>query len=93
MCEVAYCYRHGEGVAQNDALAFEWYLKAAESGDAKAQYEISRIFEHGLGDVPRDLQKAHEWCRKAAEQDFKSAEDRLPDLAKLLRKENSCYTT
>ena len=35
---IGYMYDHGLGVARNDKLALEWYLKAAENGDVDAQF-------------------------------------------------------
>ncbi|MBR4388959.1 MAG: SEL1-like repeat protein, partial [Prevotella sp.] len=32
------CYENGTGVAKDEAKAVEWYRKAAEQGDARAQY-------------------------------------------------------
>lgn len=32
---------HGQGVAQDDNLAFEWFFKAAEQGMVKAQNTMS----------------------------------------------------
>jgi len=42
-------------------------LKAAESGDARAQFEIGGAYENGKG-VARDDRRAAEWYRKSAEQ-------------------------
>lgn len=42
-------------------------LKAAESGDANAQFEIGGAYEDGKG-VARDDRRAAEWFRKSAEQ-------------------------
>jgi tetratricopeptide (TPR) repeat protein len=41
--------------------------KAAEQGDAKAQYELGSMYLHGKG-VPQDTNKAIEWFGKAIEQ-------------------------
>jgi len=41
--------------------------KAAEQGDAAAQFKLGRIYYNGKG-VPKDAAKAVEWWRKAAEQ-------------------------
>jgi TPR repeat protein/predicted Ser/Thr protein kinase len=49
------------------AIAAEWYGKAAERGNAIAQYELGHQYQLGLG-VAKDPAKALEWFRKAAEQ-------------------------
>ena len=46
--------------------AVEWYLKAAEQGDAKAQLFLGLSFEFGLG-VPQDCTTAMGWYQKASE--------------------------
>ena len=42
--------------------------KAAENGDAKAQYELGVMYYWGDGGVPQDVEKSTYWFRKAAEQ-------------------------
>jgi len=49
------------------AIAAEWYGKAAERGNALAQYELGRQYQLGQG-VPKDQAKAVDWYSKAAEQ-------------------------
>lgn len=57
--------------------ALELFVKAAENGSAGAQYRVGTYFEHGkIGDAP-DLQQALLWYRKAARQDFPTAQTRL----------------
>jgi TPR repeat protein len=41
--------------------------EAAEQGDAEAQWELGRRYEHGTG-VDQDQTEAVKWYRKAAEQ-------------------------
>ena len=43
----------------------EWYLKAAEQNYARAQLYIGMLYAYGNG-VPRDVDKAIYWYRKAA---------------------------
>ena len=52
---------------QNDDESLAWHKKAAESGNAKAQWHIGVRYFAGLG-VKKDLDEAMEWFRKAAEQ-------------------------
>ena len=42
-------------------------IKAAENGDARAQYDLGYIYSWG-GGVPEDSEKALYWTEKAAEQ-------------------------
>ena len=45
----------------------KWYTKAAEQGDAAAQFNLGICYDFGEG-VEQDMQKAVEWYTKAAEQ-------------------------
>jgi TPR repeat protein len=55
----------GAGVATNTAEAVEWFRRAAEQGNALAQYNLGVMYEHGEG-VPKDLVQAHKWVSLAA---------------------------
>jgi len=49
------------------AKLLEWYLKAAEQGDADAQNNLGYYYDKGLG-ITQDYTHAIKWYRKAAEQ-------------------------
>ena len=52
--------------------------KAANKGDAEAQYELGIMYEIGdHDDVPENLQKAVEWYKKSAEQRYAKAQLKL----------------
>ncbi|KAF9106097.1 hypothetical protein BGX29_010559, partial [Mortierella sp. GBA35] len=72
-------YEDGRGVPQDYSQAMDWYSKAADQGDAVAQYCVGNLFYHGLG-VPQDYSQAMEWCRKAADQGNTSARERCYEL-------------
>ena len=59
--------------------AFKWYRKAAEQGDAGAQYGLGWCYENGSG-VDKDLSEAFKWYSKAAKQGHAGAKDRLKTL-------------
>jgi hypothetical protein len=61
------CYANGEGVAQDYEVAVQWYHKAAEQGEAKAQNDLGVRYESGTG-VAQNCVEAVKWYRKAAEQ-------------------------
>ena len=46
--------------------AFEWYRKAAEHGNASAQYRLGEIYFNGFG-VERNIAEAKKWFLSAAE--------------------------
>jgi TPR repeat protein len=53
-------YAKGRGVPQDDAEAVKWYRKAAEQGDANAQYNLGQGYGDGQG-VPQDHAEAVKW--------------------------------
>jgi len=69
-----FIYNHG--VERNMEKANYWLTKAAEQGDADAQYYFGLIHQKGQG-VPKDYSKAAEWFAKAAEQGHAKAKDSL----------------
>ena len=55
------------GVPPDAAAAVAWYRRAAEQGDARAQYNLGGMYREGRG-VPQDAAGAVAWYRRAAEQ-------------------------
>ncbi|MDM8548953.1 tetratricopeptide repeat protein [Desulfobacterales bacterium HSG2] len=58
---------------------FKWYLKAAEQGDAKAQFILGKKYSDG-DEVKADQQKAFKWYSKAAEQGHAKAQFELGEV-------------
>ena len=69
------CYENGDGVPQDNQQAAEWYCKAAEQGNADAQFKLGLCYENGVG-VPQDNQLAAKWYCKAAGQGKIDAKDK-----------------
>jgi TPR repeat protein len=69
-------YAFGRGVPQDDAEAVSWYRKAAELGNASAQFNLGVMYHFGQG-VPQDGAEAVSWYRKAAEQGHAGAANNL----------------
>jgi hypothetical protein len=57
-------YDKRQGIPQNFAEAVKWYRKAAEQGNAEAQYNLGMMYFAGLG-VPKDYALAHMWFHLA----------------------------
>jgi len=55
-------YENGSGVKQDYAEAAKWYRKAAERGDARAQYNLGFMYLNGTG-VPQDYAEAEKWYK------------------------------
>jgi len=68
------------GIAYEDESAYSqaafWIRKAAESGDAEAQYKLGHLYSEGHG-VPQDNNLAAVWWRKAADQGNANAQSNL----------------
>lgn len=47
MCDLGDKHYYGIGVEQNYAEAVKWYRKAAEQGNAKAQYNLGSCYYNG----------------------------------------------
>lgn len=61
-------YQAGSPTLNKDsAEAFKWFKKAAEQGDAEAQFGLGVMFANGNG-TPQDYAMAARWFIKAAEQ-------------------------
>jgi TPR repeat protein len=65
MKEIGDRYEYGFGVTESIHAAIEWYTKAANHGNERAQYYLGKIYRDK--DSVRDLQKAVNWCQKAAD--------------------------
>lgn len=59
-------YEKGLGTPVNRVMAADWYRKAADAGNAKAQYYYGRLLNEGGGNVRRDREQAVSWFTKAA---------------------------
>jgi len=66
--KLAVRYSSGNGVTKDDAQAFKWFRKAAESGYALGQVSLGLIYREGNYGVKPDAAQAVDWFRKAADQ-------------------------
>jgi TPR repeat protein len=58
-------YEHGEGVPMNAQQMIFWYTKGAEMGNAKAQFNLGRVYDEGFY-VKRDRVRAYKWVKLSA---------------------------
>ena len=70
-------YSRGEGVARNPQQALYWTRKAAEAGDARAQYDLSTYYYQGINGVPEDTGEFMRWTQAAAKGGSPSAQYNL----------------
>jgi hypothetical protein len=64
-------------VRGNDRAALEELRKAANAGDAAAQFQLGRAYSHGSSILPRDDAAAARWVEKAAEQGHLEAQSNI----------------
>ena len=61
---VGWCYREGQGVKKNVALAAQWFRKGAEGGDGWGQFNYGKALMDGEG-VKRDVRSGLSWLERA----------------------------
>ena len=57
----------------------KWYLKAAEQGNATAQFNLGVMYGNGYG-VEKNCWEASQWYTKAAEQGYPNAKERASEM-------------
>ena len=63
-------------VQQSNKRAFEWWLKSAEQGNVKAQYNLGCCYENEIG-VILNRDNARVWYQQAAERGHSDAKKAL----------------
>ena len=72
-------YKYGRCVKPSPHLAFSFYKRAANYHFIAAYVPLAKCYENGEG-VDKDINKAIEWYKKAAEEGNEQAIKRLKDL-------------
>ena len=68
---LGWLYYHGHGVRESDALALQWFERAARQGLAEAQFHLGNMYAYGLAPLPPDVDAsrlAAQWYFEAARQ-------------------------
>lgn len=73
-------YRNGEGVAQNDKQAVEWFQRAAEQGYVRALTALGSSYWAGRG-VPQDYSQAYFWYELALAEGDQNSKPLLEGLS------------
>jgi TPR repeat protein len=68
-------YENGRGVKQDYREAVQWYRKAADHGDAAAQFNLGTLYANGRG-VAVDYVEAYHWLSLASSRFAASDEQR-----------------
>jgi len=74
---LAHFFWQGRSVPVNKAEAFKLLLEAAQAGHARAQFNLGQMLEYGDG-VSLSYEQALSWYKKAAAQNDKEAEKKIP---------------
>jgi TPR repeat protein len=62
---LGFIYQEGlDEVPHDYAQALKWFRKAAESGNADAEFNIGSMYQQGMG-VPENMPEAIEWYKRA----------------------------
>ena len=69
-------YANGQGVPQDNKIAFKWYTLAAQQGNSLAQLNLGVMYDKGQG-VSQNLRTAVKWYTLAAEQGLATAQFNL----------------
>jgi TPR repeat protein/serine/threonine protein kinase len=84
MVNLAACYEKGEGVAEDIEQAITWYEKAASKNNSRAAeqaqklaFELAEDWYRGRGSRVKNVYKAAEFYRKAADSGHREAQFRL----------------
>ncbi len=71
---LAYCYELGSGVPRNDQQVMNLFTRAAQNGNAEAQFNLAMNYSQGLYGAPKNDQEAFKWAQAAASQGYAQAE-------------------
>ena len=66
--------------AKNEYEARDWFVKAAQLGNAQAQFELGKMYENGCGAVKKYNVTAADFYKKAAEQGHAEAQYALGSM-------------
>ena len=72
-------YFQGEGVERDEAIAADWFTKAALNGDKSSAYMLGLMYKNGIG-VEQSNAEAIKWWREAAKKGDNLAIERLKEM-------------
>jgi TPR repeat protein len=74
---IAFMYDHGQGTTFNWKEAFKWYTKAANQGHSASKRNLGEFYFFGVGGVSKNITKAKQLFREAANKGDKKAKSYL----------------
>jgi uncharacterized protein len=75
--QIGLLHYHGHGVRESDAMALQWFERAARQGLAEAQFHLGNMYAYGLADPGHDVDPsrlAAQWYFEAARQGHAQAQ-------------------
>ena len=72
------------GAVQDKAEAYQWLLKAAEQGHARAMYNLGRMHEKGDG-IGQDNEQALLWYQRAQAEGHSEVEVKIVALQEAMK--------
>lgn len=71
---LGYMYEKGQGVPKDHERMRTWYQRAADAGNAKAQYKVAVGYAFGLGGLPQSDEDATKWLHQSAANGYRRAQ-------------------
>lgn len=81
-----------EGIPAGYDEALDWFKRAAEQGDARAQHFVGHFYYYGYG-AEKNLREARDWFRLAAENGNEDARARLKFVEPLVSLAGTVYSS
>jgi TPR repeat protein len=70
-------YQKGDVVPRDFVQAAEWYRRAADQGNARAQFKLGSLYQQRESGLAQDDAQAAQWLHKAADQGLAEAQNAL----------------
>ena len=81
MAHLGHMYANGQGVAQSNETALQWFNRSSDAGHPSGLYGLGYMYASGQG-VPQDHRRAFELFEEAAKQVSPAQRDKsVPDAA------------
>jgi uncharacterized protein len=89
---LAQMFAHGQGMPKSDSVALMWIRRAAEGGDAGAQYNLGKRYSRACAigsemDASESRTEAYKWFTLAAAQKYRDAQLRADSATMKMTRE------
>ena len=73
------CYAKGIGTVKDEKMAFQLYLRSANSRNYQGQYNVGKCYHYGVG-IEKDIKEAVNWYEKALYHGIENVKIELNEL-------------